>query len=64
MTPDPCTRSSVPPLDAARRPRLAVFLLRRYLRAAVIKAGGGPDRSPAAPVASAGTPAPVHRRSR
>ncbi|MFJ2592238.1 hypothetical protein [Streptomyces erythrochromogenes] len=36
-------RPRVPPLNAACRPRLARFLLRRYLRAAVVKAAG-PDR--------------------
>ncbi|MGM9381411.1 hypothetical protein [Streptomyces antibioticus] len=57
-------RLRVPPLNAASRPRLARFLLRRYLRAAVVKAAG-PDRPRLAPPPRADLPAaPTHRHTR
>ncbi|MFF1782071.1 hypothetical protein [Streptomyces virginiae] len=57
-------RPRVPPLNAASRPRLARFLLRRYLRAAVVKAAG-PDRRRLAPPPRAELPAaPTHRHAR
>ncbi|MCX5302873.1 hypothetical protein OG304_05345 [Streptomyces sp. NBC_00160] len=57
-------RPRVPPLNAASRPRLARFLLRRYLRTAVVKAAG-PDRPRLAPPPRADPPtAPTHRHTR
>lgn len=57
-------RPHVPPLNAASRPRLARFLLRRYLRAAVVKASG-PDRPQPAPPPRTNPPAaPTHRHAR
>ncbi|WP_332757634.1 hypothetical protein [Streptomyces sp. MT206] len=57
-------RPRVPPLNAASRPRLARFLLRRYLRAAVVKAAG-PDRHRLAPPPrDTAPPAPAHRHTR
>ncbi|GGP98996.1 hypothetical protein GCM10010215_25890 [Streptomyces virginiae] len=57
-------RPRVPPLNAASRPRLARFLLRRYLRSAVVKAAG-PDRPRLAPPPRAERPAaPTHRHTR
>ncbi|RSS81748.1 hypothetical protein [Streptomyces sp. WAC06614] len=57
-------RQRVPPLSAASRPRLARFLLRRYLRTAVVKAAG-PDRPRLAPQTRADPPAaPIHRHTR
>ncbi|MFB7464719.1 MULTISPECIES: hypothetical protein [Streptomyces] len=57
-------RPRVPPLNAATRPRLARFLLRRYLRAAVVKAAG-PDRPRLAPPPRTAPPAAsIHRQPR
>ncbi|MFJ9643004.1 hypothetical protein [Streptomyces sp. NPDC101206] len=59
-------RPRVPPLNAASRPRLARFLLRRYLRAAVVKAAG-PDRPRlrlAPPPRDTAPSAPAHRHTR
>lgn len=57
-------RPRVPPLNAASSPRLARFLLRRYLRTAVVKAAG-PDRPQLAPPPRADLPAaPTHRHTR
>ncbi|MFD5877512.1 hypothetical protein [Streptomyces yangpuensis] len=57
-------RPRVPPLNAASRPRLARFLLRRYLRTAVVKAAGL-DRPQLAPPPRADLPAaPTHRHTR
>ncbi|MCM1969460.1 hypothetical protein [Streptomyces sp. G1] len=57
-------RLRVPPLNAASRPRLARFLLRRYLRAAVVKAAG-PDRPRLAPPPPTAPPAAsIHRHTR
>ncbi|MGW6986847.1 hypothetical protein [Streptomyces sp. NPDC054946] len=57
-------RPRVPPLNAASRPRLARFLLRRYLRAAVVMAAG-PDRPQLAPPPRATLPpSPAHRHTR
>ncbi|MDT9685035.1 hypothetical protein RND61_23675 [Streptomyces sp. TRM76323] len=63
----PAGRPRVPPLDAALRPRLAAFLLRRYLRDVVVQAAG-PDRhrpavSPLQSPADAQA-APIHRHTR
>lgn len=54
-------RPRVPPLNAASRPRLARFLLRRYLRAAVVKAAG-PDRPRLAPPPRTDAPAALAHR--
>ncbi|MEV7169297.1 hypothetical protein AB0O18_06360 [Streptomyces sp. NPDC093224] len=57
-------RPRVPPLSTASRPRLARFLLRRYLRTAVVKAAG-PDRPRFAPPPRADQPsASIHRHTR
>ncbi|MFF3860073.1 hypothetical protein [Streptomyces sp. NPDC002209] len=56
-------RPRVPPLNAASRPRLARFLLRRYLRAAVVKAAG-PDRPRLAPPPRTAPPSTsIHRHT-
>ncbi|MFB7171895.1 hypothetical protein ACFCYM_13845 [Streptomyces sp. NPDC056254] len=56
-------RPRVPPLNAASRPRLARFLLRRYLRTAVVKAAG-PDRPRTTPPPRTDLPAaPTHRHT-
>ncbi|MFG2335493.1 hypothetical protein [Streptomyces yangpuensis] len=57
-------RQRVPPLNATSRPRLARFLLRRYLRTAVVKAAG-PDRPRLAPPPCSGPrAAAIHRHTR
>ncbi|MET9958145.1 hypothetical protein ABZ128_03505 [Streptomyces sp. NPDC006326] len=57
----PRNRRRVPPLDAASRPRLARFLLRRYLRSAVVKAAG-PDRPRPERLPRADAPAALNPR--
>ncbi|MGE7384241.1 hypothetical protein ACQKM2_01890 [Streptomyces sp. NPDC004126] len=60
----PRNRRRVPPLDAASRPRLARFLLRRYLRAAVVKAAGSDLPRPERPPRATAPAALNHRRTR
>ncbi|MEU8495229.1 hypothetical protein AB0940_01005 [Streptomyces sp. NPDC006656] len=57
-------RTRVPPLNAASRPRLARFLLRRYLRAAVVKAAGPERPRLEPPPRDTAPPAPAHRHTR
>lgn len=62
----PGGRPRVPLLSAARRPVLARFLLRRYLRAVVVKAAGTDRPRPAmSPPCHVGAPAAsIHRHTR